>query len=56
MLRFMEAEADEDGLLVCRTDEGEHFSAEYLQSTPGARVLELPGRQRPRVRGPQDEI
>jgi SecD/SecF fusion protein len=29
LLRFMEAEEDEAGLLICRTSEGERFSAEY---------------------------
>ncbi len=29
LLRFMEAEEDEDGLLICRTEDGERFSANY---------------------------
>ncbi|MCH7809922.1 MAG: protein translocase subunit SecD [Chloroflexi bacterium] len=29
LLQFMEAEEDEDGLLICQTEEGERFSAEY---------------------------
>ena len=29
LLRFMEAEEDENGLVVCRTPDGERFSAEY---------------------------
>ena len=29
LLRFMEAEEDEAGLLICQTEEGERFSADY---------------------------
>ena len=29
LLRFMEAEEDEDGLIICETAEGERFSVEY---------------------------
>ncbi len=39
LLRFMEAEEDEGGLLICQTAEGERFSAEYTTRLDTSQVI-----------------